>query len=164
MKIKWENFALVLVVCAVIQGSILVFFEVERCTPDVFLLLVIFLCLDVNRQQAMLAAWITGLWRDISSAGRLGFYAFLFMAAAFFIIKMRDEIYIERYLTRMLLVFFVSMAVNCAAVVYVTLVFNYRLTTGFFLSVLLLSLYNVVVTPVLLPIFSRLSIYRKFEA
>ena len=164
MKIRWEIFGLVLVICAILQGSILVFFEVERCTPDVFLLLVIFLCLDVDRHQAMFAAWITGLWRDVSSAGRLGFYAFLFMAAAFFVIKIRDEIFKNKYFTRMLLIFFVSMAVNCMAVVYTLLVFNYRLSTGFFLSVLLLSLYNVVVTPVVLPIFSRLSIYRKLEA
>ncbi len=164
MKVHWEKFAMVLFACAVLQGSLLFYIEVESCAPDLFLMLVIFLALYADKEQALLCAWIAGLGKDISTAGRLGFYAFLFMAAAFFIIRIRDEIYKEEHFTRMFLVFFVTMGIHLVAVIYASFFFNYRLSRGFALSILLLSVYNLIATPVMISLFEKIKMVKKLKA
>jgi len=164
VKVHWEKFAAVLFACAVLQGSLLFFIEVENCTPDLFLLLVIFLALYADKEQALLCAWIAGLARDISSAGRLGFHALLFMGAAFLIIRVRDEIYKEEHFTRMFLVFFVTMGLHLVAVFYARLFFGYRISSEFALSILLLSVYNLVAVPVMVPLFEKIRMLKRLQA
>lgn len=163
MKIRWEKFALVILMCALIQGSLLFFFQVNNSSPDLFLLFVIFLSLNVDSDRALLTGWIIGICKDISSAGRLGFYGFLFMVAAFLVVKIRDEIFKGDVLTRMLLVFFVTIIINLLAIGYAKFVFGYKISTALFLSIILLSLYNLIMTPFIIPFFERLRMYKKLQ-
>ena len=63
--------------------------------PDLMLLFVIFLALYGPMDDAPISGWLLGLAKDSLSTGSFGLYAVLYMAIAFFLSRVRADIFLE---------------------------------------------------------------------
>jgi len=59
--------------------------------PDMFVVALVFLALRTTRRNALAICWLTGLVADVVSAGPLGLYALLYLAAGMVILRLRTE-------------------------------------------------------------------------
>lgn len=63
--------------------------------PDLMLLFVVFLSLYGPVEDAPLSGWLLGIAKDGLSVGPMGLYAVLFMGLAFFLSRIRADIFLE---------------------------------------------------------------------
>jgi rod shape-determining protein MreD len=63
--------------------------------PDLMLLLVLFLALYGPLEDAPLSGWLVGISKDAASAGTFGLFAVLYMGLAFFVSRIRADIFTE---------------------------------------------------------------------
>ena len=63
--------------------------------PDLVLLFVIFLSLYGPVEDAAISGWVLGASKDALSGGTFGLYAVIFMTLAFFLSRIRSEIFLE---------------------------------------------------------------------
>lgn len=63
--------------------------------PDFLLIFVVFLSLYCPADDAPIAGWLLGLAKDCLSAGPFGLYAVLFLCLAFFVSRIRADIFTE---------------------------------------------------------------------
>ncbi|MBN1764768.1 MAG: rod shape-determining protein MreD [Sedimentisphaerales bacterium] len=107
---RWFNFVLLLFVTLVLQLGVGRLFGVgpQRVMPDLLLLLAVVLAFRGPADQALIACWILGLVKDLSSQAPLGSYAFAFGLLAWAIVRLREMFYGEHPITLIVLTFLCS--------------------------------------------------------
>jgi rod shape-determining protein MreD len=95
-----------------------------RAAPDLLLIFAVFLALNTQREPALVGAWLSGLFSEVSGgqAGHehIGGLALLFTIFAWTLARHRQVLYVEHWLTRTLVVAAVSFVCGLggAATVY----------------------------------------------
>lgn len=84
----------------------------QRVTPDLLLLLAVVIAFRGPGAQAMLACWMLGLAKDLSSEAALGSYAFCFGLLGMIVVWLRELLYGENALVLMGLTFVGSMVIE----------------------------------------------------
>ena len=78
----WPWF-LLLIAAALVSGALLTRWLPPGLRPDLLLLMALYAGLRAPRPDALRAAWVAGLLKDLLSAGPLGLYALLYLGVAF---------------------------------------------------------------------------------
>jgi rod shape-determining protein MreD len=101
---RWFSFTIILVITIILQTSVsrIFGFGPQRIMPDLFLLLLVVLAYRGNNDQILLACWILGLAKDLTSSAPLGSYALAFGLLALLIRRLRELLYGERLLPMVL--------------------------------------------------------------
>ncbi len=98
-----------LIACALalflLQVCVVQRFSYRFMRPDLIYLAVVFLALEARPKQALYAALLLGLLRDMGSAGRLGASALAFLPATALLIALRRRLVRESALVDVLLTF-----------------------------------------------------------
>ena len=92
---RWFWILIVGLVLLVLEVSVVAALRRFGGGPDLVLLFVVFLALYAPLEDAPLSGWILGMGKDALSAGPLGLYAVLFMGIAFFLSRIRADIFTE---------------------------------------------------------------------
>ena len=94
-SIRWLSFVILLLALLVTQMAMgrLMGIGPQRIMPDLLLLLAIFLALRSSCTRTILACWVLGLVKDLSSSSVLGSYAISFSLVAFLILSLREWLY-----------------------------------------------------------------------
>ena len=111
---RWFGFAILALGALVVQTGASRVFSLGsgRIMPDLLLLVAVVLAFRAEGDSAMLACWLLGLLKDLTSEAVLGSYALSFGVLALVILQLREFLYGERLLTMMLLVFVSSFALE----------------------------------------------------
>ena len=84
-----------------------------RGGPDILLILTVFLALNAPLEFALAGAWLSGLFSEVvgGQAGHnhIGVLVFLFTFFAWFLVRNRQKLFTEHWLTRTLIVAVVSL-------------------------------------------------------
>ncbi|MBN1845802.1 MAG: rod shape-determining protein MreD [Sedimentisphaerales bacterium] len=109
------RFAIVVMVVLILQvgvGSILGA-RLQRIVPDFLLLLAVWLAFECLDQPALIAAWILGLIKDLTSShAPLGGYALAFGLLGLILVSMREWLFAARLLPQILCMFLGSLFVE----------------------------------------------------
>ena len=103
-SIRWLSFVVLLLALLVTQMATgrLMGIGPQRIMPDLLLLLAVFLALRSSCPRTILACWILGLVKDLSSASVLGSYTISFSLVAFLVMSLREWLYAGNPLTILL--------------------------------------------------------------
>ena len=113
---RWVRFGILVLVFLVLQigvGSALEFSHL-KIVPDLLLLLAILLIFRAPTDQALVACWLLGLLKDITSQAPLGSYAFTFGLLGLMLIRLRELLVGSRLLPQIFLMFVSSMLIEHA--------------------------------------------------
>ncbi len=101
---RWPRFLILVLLALVLQvGAGRVFgLGPARITPDLLFLLAVVLSFRGQKDDMLLACWVLGLAKDLSSQVALGGYALSFGLAGLLIVQIRDFLYGERLLGQVL--------------------------------------------------------------
>jgi rod shape-determining protein MreD len=127
--------------------------------PDLLLIFAVFLALNVQREQALMGAWLGGLFSEVSGgqAGHthIGVLALLFTFFAWLLSKRKFDLYIEHWLTRTMVVAVVSLVCTLGGVatIYVeTKSIGWESWSKVVLGVICTTLFSIP----LIPMFARI--------
>ena len=113
---RWLRFGILVLVFLVLQigvGSALKFSHL-KIVPDLLLLLAILLIFWAPADQALVACWLLGLLKDITSQAPLGSYSFAFGLLGLMLIRLRELLVGSRLLPQIFLMFVSSMLIEHA--------------------------------------------------
>ncbi len=139
----------------IIQVTVLNYAPILGVKPDFLLISVIFFALYFGKKEAITAAILGGLFKDITSTALFGSNAFAFCLCALFLLHFGNRFYKQDISTQMLL---------CGLLYYITtfvvLVINYAKTPNihipsYFWIILKASFYTGCVSPLIFFILSR---------
>ena len=113
---RWFSFAILALITLVLQvGATRVFgLGPQSLAPDLLLLVAVVLALRGPADGALIACWILGLAKDLTSAAALGSYALAFGLLALVIVRLRNLLYVPNPLTLIVLTALASLAVEQA--------------------------------------------------
>ena len=116
---RWSVFGIFALVVLVLQVSVarLLGLGPQRVTADFLLLSAVVLTLAARSDEALLAAWVFGLAKDLTSQAPLGSYALGFGLLALALVHLRRLLYRDNPLTLMALLFAGSMFVEQFAII-----------------------------------------------
>ena len=105
---RWLNFIILLFVTLILQAGPGRLFGLgpQRIMPDLLLILAVILAFRAGIPQILIACWILGLAKDLTSPAPFGCYAFTFGLVAWLIFHLREWLYGQHPLTLILLTFF----------------------------------------------------------
>ncbi|MBN2375911.1 MAG: rod shape-determining protein MreD [Sedimentisphaerales bacterium] len=97
---RWPRFLILVLLTLVLQVGMGRVFGLgpARITPDLLFLLAVVLSFRGHKDEMLLACWILGLAKDLSSQVALGGYALSFGLAGLLVVQIRDFLYGERLL------------------------------------------------------------------
>lgn len=113
---RWIRFGILAFLFLLFQigvGSALSFSPL-KVVPDLLLLLAILLIFWAPADKALIACWLLGLLKDITSQAPLGSYSFTFGLLGFLLIRLRELLVGSRLLPQIALVFVSSMIIEHA--------------------------------------------------
>jgi rod shape-determining protein MreD len=114
---RWLRFGILVLIFLVLQigvGSALSFIP-QKIVPDLLLLLAVLLIFWAPADQALIACWLLGLLKDITSQeAPLGSYSLTFGLLGLMLIRMREVVVAARLLPQIFLIFVSSMVIEHA--------------------------------------------------
>ena len=113
---RWLRFGILVSIFLVLQigvGSALSFSPLN-VVPDLLLLLAIVLVFWAPADQALVACWLLGLLKDITSQAPLGSYSFTFGLLGIMLLRLRELLVGAHLLPQIFLMFVSSMLVEHA--------------------------------------------------
>ena len=114
---RWVRFGILVLIFLVLQigvGSALEFSPL-KIVPDLLLLLAILLIFWAPPEQALIACWLLGLLKDITSQeAPLGSYSLTFGLLGLMLIRLREVVVSARLLPQIFLIFVSSMLIEHA--------------------------------------------------
>ena len=111
---RWLRFGILVLVFLVLQigvGRVLEF-SPYRIVPDFLLLLAILLIFCAPADQALIACWLLGLLKDLTSQAPLGCYSFTFGLLGLLLIRLRELLVGSRLLPQIFLMFVTSLIIE----------------------------------------------------
>ena len=142
-----SSWLLALAVLAVL-GSVAVPRHIpEVFRPDLFLLLVVFSASRAPRQRAPALCWLIGLAKDLLSAGPLGGYALLYLAAGFAILRVRQSANTRVFLVQALTAFLAAFATEGLHFLMVSVGEGFAIASGDVRTLFMSSLFTALLAP-----------------
>jgi rod shape-determining protein MreD len=108
---RWFPFFILAYIALGLEAGLARAIEWKGASPDLVLLVVVFLALSAPRDTALLACFILGLLHDFTSHGTLGLLAFSYGLAAVFIVALQQAVNRRHALTHFLLTAFVRITI-----------------------------------------------------
>ncbi len=102
--IRWLPFAFLAAGLLIVQMTVgrLLGIGPQRITPDLFIIVAVFLALRSSCSYVLIACWLLGLAKDLSGAAVLGSYAISFGLIGYLVMTWREWLYVENPLTILL--------------------------------------------------------------
>jgi rod shape-determining protein MreD len=148
---RWFNFAILVMIVLVLQVGITRLFSIgsQNIMPDLLLMVAVILAFRGQGYSVLIACWVLGLVRDLSSDAVLGTYAIAFGLVALMVSRLHQFLYVDRPLSVILVTFVSAFAVEQFAILAVLL--RGDLKSGQYgsltLSILLSALFTAVLAP-----------------
>ncbi len=96
---------LTLVVVLLLSTTVIRWLAVDGCQPDLFLIFVVCLSLERPLERSYFPCWLAGLLKDVfSGGGYLGAFAALYLLLALLISRVRQQLFVEHIVTKLVLV------------------------------------------------------------
>jgi rod shape-determining protein MreD len=86
------NWFMVLLGLALLASVALPRYLPEAARPDLFVIMVVFVLLRAETEEILPLCWVTGLAKDLLSAGPLGEYALLYLILAMVLVRIRSSV------------------------------------------------------------------------
>ncbi len=111
---RWRNVMIMVAVLVVVQAVLhrLVGMGPRRFLPDLLLMTAVVLVLRGVGHDALMAAWLLGLFKDLITDAPFGAYALAFGLAALLLIWLRELLYKENILGMMLITFLTAIVIE----------------------------------------------------
>jgi len=111
---RWVRFGILVLIFLVLQIGVGSAFEFSplKIVPDLLLLLAMLIIFWAPADQALLACWLLGLLKDITSQAPLGSYSFTFGLLGLMLIRLREVLVGSRLLPQIFLMFVSSMLIE----------------------------------------------------
>ena len=142
-----------LVILLPVQSSALQHIAVENATPDLLLLLLLFVSLYARRPDVFLAAWLIGLLKDVYSQNPCGLHAFAYLLVSLFVYRLRGEVFKEHVITRVFLTAVVSAALGAGALGLMAVVYPQVSWAAVLRQLTLSTIYTTLACPVVYLVF-----------
>ena len=155
MRIKTWLLFLTVFLIGIIQATALYYIPILGTKPDFLLISAIFFSLYFGKKEAITAAILGGLFKDITSTALFGSNAFAFCLCALFLVHFGNRLYKQEISTQILL---------CGLLYYITtfivLIINYAKTPdihipAYFWIILKASFYTGCISPLIFFILSK---------
>ena len=120
---RYSTTKVTLLACVLLalELTLLDLFSVKGARPEPLLTLACFAALFArDSRQGLMASWIIGLVKDLSSAGPWGLHALLFLATGAVVLQIRQVLYREFAVTQLVVSFVAAWWVNVAAAIFVS--------------------------------------------
>ena len=114
--------ALLILVAGCLQGALAHRFAIGDAVPDLFVLAAVYVSLGLQWEKAGLAAGFIGLGRDLFFDHRLGTGPLLFFVLGAFLGRLRTEIFVEHFITQMVVTLLIALSVTAVQLIGVFLV------------------------------------------
>jgi rod shape-determining protein MreD len=159
---RWFTFLCILLCISIVQSTVIQRITIGSATPDLYFSLVVFYSFITDIKRNTLVNWITGLSKDLLSAGNLGINSIFFVAIGLLIWSVRGLLFRGHIITQVLVTFVFSIMYNALYAAYIIVSFHslHFLTAAW--NIFICSLYTAMIVPVLFWIFSRFQPTRRF--
>ncbi len=113
---RWVRFGILVLVFLVLQIGVCsaLSFSQLKIVPDLLLLLAVLIVFWAPADQALIACWLLGLLKDVTSQVPLGSYAISFGLLGILLVRLRELLVGTRLLPQIFLMFVSSMLVEHA--------------------------------------------------
>jgi rod shape-determining protein MreD len=140
-------FSLIVIVCALLQATLLNYVRIFNVKPDLLVLSVIFAGITLESRQALSFSILAGILKDAFSINVFGINTVLFPLFSFLIINLSKKISLDNNLIRMACAFAVMLISGIITRVIFTFLGNF-ISLGIFLRTAFLeSLYTALLLP-----------------
>lgn len=111
---RWFNFIILLFLSLVVQVGVARLFGLgpQRVMPDLLVMVAVVLAFRAPGDHALIAGWILGLAKDLTSQAPLGCYAMAFGLLAWAVVHLRELFYGDHPLTLIVFTFFAGFMVE----------------------------------------------------
>ena len=146
---RWLPLYILAYVVLGLQIGLAPYADFRGAPPNLVLVCVIFIALNVPKQPALMMCFAIGLVQDMLSGHALGLFAFAYAVAGFFILATREVVYRDHPLTHFSMTFVSGLLVACVQLLHgwVRLNAEQRLPASMLLTG---ALYTAVLAPFLL--------------
>ena len=149
---KWIPFIILAIITITCQTTVVQAMAIRTqgnvIWPDWMFILATHYALWGPMPDVAIAAWLLGLGVDIHTEGRIGLFAFLYGAAAWLLLYIRQALYRENAVTQVILTLIMMFLVQAAALFYTRWASHANTTSS---SLWLAALYTAVYTAACAP-------------
>jgi rod shape-determining protein MreD len=120
---RWFNFAILVFITLVLQIGVCKRIGIgqQRIMPDLLLLTAVILAFRAPANHALIACWVLGFAKDVTSSSPLGSYALCFGLMALLLVRMREVLYGMRSVTLIIVTFGMSLLIEQAVYLFCVL-------------------------------------------
>lgn len=124
-------------------------------TPDLYLILVLFVSLNSDIKRASFVAWISGLCKELFSLTPFGVCAFLYTATGFIMFRSREFLFKDHAVTQILATFIAAVCYGTGYVIFLFLTADEIDIVSAAQRLLYSATYTAAVSPLLLSSMQR---------
>lgn len=154
-RAKKLYFVLIIIILGILQVTILDYFRIFTVRPDLLLISMVLLSLAFEFRWAFALSVFAGFFKDAFGVSYFGINTLLFGLWSFLILRLSKEITIDNNITRVVLVFIVTLIHN----ILTRIIFIYlgnAIPLGIFLRIVAIgSIYTAGVSPLVFKINSH---------
>ncbi|NUM34295.1 MAG: rod shape-determining protein MreD [Candidatus Brocadiae bacterium] len=147
MKLQWHIFFIISLFFWLTQLLLSSYIEIYDTYPQIFLILLTYLSLNLSISEAFLSGFFLGIFMDISSCERVGTFCFLLAIANFIILKIRKDAFTEDPFWATLLVFFIVLQCNFFHACVLFLLNRYEFCLEIILKTFFCAFYSAILSP-----------------
>ena len=96
---RWISFACLVYLILAVHLALTGYINWGKASPNLVLPVVVFICVNASREQALAGVFSLGLLQDLLSQEPLGMHAFAYGLAGLFVIGMQAAVYRDHWLT-----------------------------------------------------------------
>ena len=150
---RWVFLVLVTTFIFALQTSLVVFIPVRDATPDLFVILLVFVCLYADPFHGLLAGSLIGSWKDILSGDRAGLFLLVFAIAGYVVAVAKRQIFIDNPVAEIATTFCVCLLCGVLRVAVLALLRSGEAVTVLWHQALWTSLLTALFAPILFALF-----------
>ncbi len=102
---RWVSFWVLAYLVLAVHVALTGYINWGQASPNLILPVVVFICLNAQRERALVGVFALGLLQDLLSQGPLGMYAFAYGLAGMFVLGMQSTVYRDHWLTHIFITF-----------------------------------------------------------
>lgn len=154
MRVRWTVLIAASFLLLALKFFVFSRIEIQGAGPDVLLILFVYVALFAPEGEALAVAWLLGLLADFTSCEVFGLFSTLYVLLAILLIRLREEIYVDRVLLPAVFTFVASLQTNMIQAGLLFLRYDADLFAGAFYC----ALYTLFLTPCMTWAFHKLKV------
>ncbi len=147
MKLQWHIFISIALFFFLTQLLLFPHIEIANTSPQLFLILLTYLSLNLAIPETFLVSFFLGIMVDMGSCERIGMFCLFFSIGSFIILKLRKETFTEEPLWAIALVFFIVLQCNFFHACTLFILNRYEFRLELILKIFLCAFYTAIISP-----------------